>query len=50
VISVREGAETEERIDGVKMRQNQFSVRYEFVKNTFEYLNITHGHDQLYIC
>jgi len=37
VISVREGTETEERIDDVKItRQSQFSVRYEFVKSTFE--------------
>ena len=50
VISVREGTDTEERIDDVKItRQSQFSVRYEFVVSTFEYLNITPGHDRLHI-
>jgi hypothetical protein len=48
VISMREGTETEERIDGVKItRQSQLSVRYEFVKSTFGYLNKTSGNDRL---
>ena len=48
VISMREGTETEERIDDVKItRQSQLSVRYEFVKSTFGYLNKTSGNGRL---